>query len=132
VKLGIRNIISSYISINNHLIFILRCRILKRVDVVDSGEASAYSFRHLTVFYTGLVRALSFPRRIDEINEQGEMVHYSPYDPRGRTFNGPLVTDNGFWDTFRTVYPMLSLLYPDMLGPIIQGIYPFSFIINIL
>lgn len=95
--------------------------LLKRVDVVDPSELSGYSTKHLTVFYTGLVRALSFPRRIDEINAAGQMVHYSPYDPRGQVHPGPLVTDNGFWDTFRTVYPMLSLLYPDLLGPIIQG-----------
>jgi len=95
--------------------------LLKRVDVVDPGDISGYSTKHLTVFYTGLVRALSFPRRLDEVNAQGEIVHYSPYDPFGRVHPGPLVTDNGFWDTFRTVYPMLSLLYPDILGPIIQG-----------
>jgi putative alpha-1,2-mannosidase len=35
--------------------------------------------------------------------------------------DGVLVTDNGFWDTFRTVYPMLSLIYPDHLGVIVQG-----------
>ena len=29
--------------------------------------------------------------------------------------------DNGFWDTFRTVYPLLSLIYPDHLGNIVQG-----------
>ena len=34
---------------------------------------------------------------------------------------GPLVTDNGFWDTFRTVYPLLGLLYPDLLGEVVQG-----------
>lgn len=34
----------------------------------------------------------------------------------GRIHPGLLMTDNGFWDTFRTVYPMLGLLYPDMLG----------------
>ena len=51
----------------------------------------------------------------------GNMVHYSPYDPHGGVHAGPLVTDNGFWDTFRTVYPMLSLIYPDHLGTIVQG-----------
>ena len=65
---------------------------------------------------------ISFPRHIGEEDSTGRMVHYSPYDPQGRVFDGPLVTDNGFWDTFRTVYPMLSLLYHDLLGPIIQGI----------
>ena len=42
--------------------------------------------------------------RLDEVNEQGKLVHYSPYDPSGKVYAGPLVTDNGFWDTFRTVY----------------------------
>lgn len=95
--------------------------LLRRVDVVDAGPVSEYSSKHLSVFYTSLFRALSFPRRMDEINAQNEIVHYSPYSPSGRVFPGPGVTDNGFWDTFRTVYPMLGLLYPDLLGPIIQG-----------
>jgi hypothetical protein len=30
------------------------------------------------------------------------VLTYSPYDPMGRTYDGPAVTDNGFWDTFRT------------------------------
>lgn len=95
---------------------------LKRVDVVDPGEYSEENNKHMSVFYTSLARALAFPRRIDEVDEHDNVVHYSPYDPNGgRSFSGPLVTDNGFWDTFRTVYPMLSLLYPDHLGDIVQG-----------
>ncbi|CAE8711051.1 unnamed protein product, partial [Polarella glacialis] len=31
------------------------------------------------------------------------------------------VTDNGFWDTFRTVYPFLALAYPKELGQIVTG-----------
>lgn len=94
--------------------------LLKRADVIDPGDLS-HANKHLTVFYTSIARALSFPRRIDEITKDGKMVHYSPYDPSGRVFDGPGVTDNGFWDTFRTVYPMLSLIYPDHLGVIVQG-----------
>ena len=101
--------------------FVFLLSILKRVDVVDPGELSQANSAHLTVFYTGLVRALYFPRKLEEIDAAGKVVHYSPYDPHGRIFPGPLVTDNGFWDTFRTVYPMLSLLFPDELGPIVQG-----------
>lgn len=96
-------------------------KLLKRVDVIDPGELSDTSTKYLTVFYTGLARALTFPRRLDEITKDGRVMHYSPYSPTGGVFEGPLVTDNGFWDTFRTVYPMLSLLYPDHLGVIIQG-----------
>ena len=60
----------------------------------------------------------SFPRKLQEEDANGRVVHYSPYSPSGgKNYAGPLVTDNGFWDTFRTVYPLLSLLYPGDLPP---------------
>lgn len=96
-------------------------QLLRRVDVVDPGELSGDAVRHLTVFYSGLYRALSFPRRLDEVDKDGNMVHFSPYANQAKIFPGPLLTDNGFWDTFRTVYPLLALLYPDHLGVIIEG-----------
>ena len=97
--------------------------LLGRVEVVDSGreDGGDWSEKHLAVFYTGLYRALTFPRRLDEVSADGRVIHYSAYGPRGGTERGPLCTDNGFWDTFRTVYPLLSLIYPDKLGAIIQG-----------
>jgi putative alpha-1,2-mannosidase len=75
---------------------------LDRVNVVDSGATSAAQTKHLSVFYTGLWRALTFPRRLDETDKDGNMVHYSPYSGDGGVHPGPLLTDNGFWDTFRT------------------------------
>lgn len=47
---------------------------MKRVDVVDAGEVSDSTNRHLVVFYTGLARALSFPRRMDEYTSDGKQV----------------------------------------------------------
>lgn len=68
-----------------------------------------------------MARAFTFPRRLDETDGSGRVLHYSPYDPNGgRNHVGLLLTDNGFWDTFRTVYPLYGLLYPDLLGDIIQ------------
>jgi len=97
-------------------------QLLKRADVVDPGDLAEDTQRHLTVFYTGLYRALTFPRRLDETKPDGSTVHYSPYADGGPLVRpGPLVTDNGFWDTFRTVYPLLGLLYPDHLGWVVQG-----------
>ena len=90
---------------------------LKRADVIIKGpELTGDTNSNLIIFYTSLYRSLTFPRRLDELNENNEIVHYSPYDPSGGTHKGPLCTDNGMWDTFRTVYPLLSLLYPDYLG----------------
>jgi putative alpha-1,2-mannosidase len=37
-------------------------RLLRRVDVVDPGPFTGTTAKHLTAFYTGLARALSFPR----------------------------------------------------------------------
>lgn len=31
------------------------------------------------------------------------------------------VADSGFWDAFNTVYPFLSLVFPDVLGRIMEG-----------
>ena len=70
-------------------------------------------------FYSCLYRAHLFPRMFHEPDTGGEPIHYSPYD--GKVHPGVLYTDNGFWDTYRTVYPLLSLVQPVRLGEIIQG-----------
>ena len=70
-------------------------------------------------FYSCLYRAHLFPRMFHEPDAEGQPVHYSPYD--GEVHPGVLYTDNGFWDTYRTVYPLLSLIQPTRLGEIIQG-----------
>ena len=70
-------------------------------------------------FYSCLYRAHLFPRMFHEPDADGQPIHYSPYD--GQVHPGVLYTDNGFWDTYRTVYPLLSLIQPIRLGEIIQG-----------
>jgi len=75
--------------------------------------------RHARTFYSCLYRCLLFPRQLEEPDENGLPVHYSPYD--GLVHSGPLCTDNGFWDTHRTVYPLLAKFYPDVLLKILNG-----------
>ncbi|MBN1672879.1 MAG: GH92 family glycosyl hydrolase [Kiritimatiellae bacterium] len=70
-----------------------------------------------------LYRALLFPRPFYETDGANRTVHYSPMD--GQVHPGVLYTDNGFWDTYRTVYPFYSLLCPDRLSEILQGWTPF-------
>jgi putative alpha-1,2-mannosidase len=93
-------------------------RVLQRVDVLDAGPPVAETFKRLEIFYSCLYRALLFPRRLDERTPYG-IQHWSPYD--GQVHDGIGVTDNGFWDTFRTVYPFLALAYPTELGELIAG-----------
>jgi predicted alpha-1,2-mannosidase len=70
-------------------------------------------------FYTALYRCLLFPRGLHEINEQGKLHHYSPYDDK--VHPGLLYTDQGFWDVHRTLYPLLSVVYPKVYSQLLQG-----------
>ena len=71
-----------------------------------------------TMFYTCLARSLLFPHLMREFDGKRTM-HYSPYD--GRVHDGVLAVDNGFWDTYRSVYPLYALVFPDQLALILTG-----------
>ena len=71
-------------------------------------------------FYSCLYRMILFPRQFFEINEKNEIVHYSPYN--GEVLAGYMFTDNGFWDTFRAVFPFFTLMYPDVDSKIMEGL----------
>ena len=80
--------------------------ILGRIQV---GGGSEDQYR---TFYSCLYRSTLFPRKFYEINEAGQPIHYSPYN--GQICDGYLYTDTGFWDTFRCLFPLLNLVYPDI------------------
>jgi len=65
---------------------------------------------NLRTFYSGLYRTLLFPRNFTEIDAQGNILHYSPYN--GQVLPGYMFTDTGFWDTFRSLFPFLNFAYP--------------------
>ncbi|CAK9114288.1 unnamed protein product [Durusdinium trenchii] len=71
------------------------------------------------VFYTNLYRGMLFPRFLGETDGEGQLVHRSAYSKRIEP--GQAVTDQGFWDAYRSHYPMLSLIFPDVLGKIMEG-----------
>lgn len=71
-------------------------------------------------FYSSLYRTLLFPRKFYEFNAKNEIVHYSPYN--GEVLPGYLFTDNGFWDTFRAVFPFFTLMYPELNSNIMKGL----------
>jgi predicted alpha-1,2-mannosidase len=75
---------------------------------------------NIRTFYSCLYRLLLFPRKFYEINKQGDVVHYSPYN--GQVLPGYMFTDNGFWDTFRAVFPFFTLMYPELNSQIMQGL----------
>jgi len=70
-------------------------------------------------FYSCLYRSLLFPRKFYEIDSDGQIVHYSPYN--GEVLSGYMYTDTGVWDTFRGLFPLLNLMYPSVSLEIQEG-----------
>ena len=87
------------------------------LGVVKLGGGTVDQYR---TFYSCLYRSVLFPRKFYEIDASGKPVHYSPYD--GQIHDGYLYTDTGFWDTFRSLFPLLNLLYPSVNAEIQQGL----------
>ncbi|SHI31938.1 GH92 family glycosyl hydrolase [Aquimarina spongiae] len=87
---------------------------LGRIQVEDSN------IERIKTFYSCLYRVLLFPRKFYEFNENNEIVHYSPYN--GKVLPGYMFTDNGFWDTFRAVFPFFNMMYPELNSHIMEGL----------
>ena len=64
-------------------------------------------------FYSCMYRAFLYPHKCYEYDKNGNPIHYCPHD--GSTKSGVRYTDNGFWDTYRTVYPFFALVAKDEL-----------------
>ncbi len=74
----------------------------------------------LSTFYSCLYRILLFPRKFYEFDKDNNIIHYSPYN--GEVLPGYMFTDNGFWDTFRAVFPFFTLMYPGLNAQIMEGL----------
>ena len=85
---------------------------LSRVEIEGDEELKK-------TFYSCLYRGLLFPHRAYELDAEGRKVHFAP--SLGEAREGPRYTDNGFWDTYRTVYPFLSVVYPEVLEEMMEG-----------
>ena len=89
-------------------------RELSKLEVNDDN------IDNLRTFYSNLYRALLFPRSFYEIDKDGKVMHYSPYN--GEVLPGYMFTDTGFWDTFRCLFPFLNLMYPSMNQKMQEGL----------
>ena len=88
--------------------------VLGRVEVSDDNTDN------LRTFYSCLYRSLLFPRSFYEKDADGRVMHYSPYN--GKVLPGYMFTDTGFWDTFRSLFPFLNLMYPSMNEKMQEGL----------
>lgn len=83
-------------------------------------EVSDENIDNLRTFYSCLYRSVLFPRSFYEVDSEGNILHYSPYD--GKIHSGYMFTDTGFWDTFRSLFPLLNLVYPEMSSKMQEGL----------
>lgn len=83
--------------------------------VVDDAQHS----ERVQMFYTMLYRLFLFPQKFYELDAQQQPVHY---DTKARMVrSGVLYTNNGFWDTYKTVYPLYSIIAPEILTEMLHG-----------
>lgn len=83
-------------------------------------EVQGGTIDQLRTFYSCLYRSLLFPRMFYEYGANNEVLHYSPYN--GKVLPGYTYTDTGFWDTFRSLFPFLNLMYPEVNLKIQEGL----------
>lgn len=74
---------------------------------------------NIRTFYSCLYRSVLFPRDLSELDAQGNRVHYSPHT--GEVCPGYLYADTGVWDTFRCLFPLLNLAYPEENAKMQEG-----------
>lgn len=86
--------------------------LLNRIKVEGGTE------EQMRTFYSCLFRANLFSRKFYEIRSDGTPYYYSPYD--GKIYDGYMLTDNGFWDTFRSQFPLTNILHPTQQGHYMQ------------
>ena len=73
----------------------------------------------VSTFYHSLYRAFLYPQRMFEFDKDHRPVHFDMHS--GQTRPGYLYTNNGLWDTARTVYPLFSLIEKDEFEKILEG-----------
>ena len=89
-------------------------RELSRI-LVEGGSADEQK-----TFYSCLYRSLLFPHDLSEVTADGRRVHRSPHD--GRLHDGYLFTDTGFWDTFRCLFGLLDLVWPEQAAKVQESL----------
>ncbi|WP_341907189.1 GH92 family glycosyl hydrolase [Fluviicola taffensis] len=83
-------------------------------------EVSGGTDEQMKTFYSCLYRTLFFPNKLYEIDAAGKEMHWSPYN--GKVLPGKMFGGTGFWDTFRALYPLLNLVYPEINAEMQEGL----------
>ena len=86
---------------------------LNRIEIEGATEDQRRTF------YSCLYRTLLFPRTWHEPDADGHPHHFSAFN--GKVMPGVMYADHGYWDVYRAWYPLMSILFPERLGEILQA-----------
>jgi predicted alpha-1,2-mannosidase len=97
-------------------------------------EVEGATDEQLTTLYSNLYRLNLYPNSAFENAGTARRPVYryaSPVSPAAgsntptttgaKVVDGKIYVNNGFWDTYRTVWPAYSLLYPEVAGELVAG-----------
>lgn len=87
---------------------------LSKIEIKDKDQKKVVGFNQY------LYRLFLFPQTYYEYDQNNKPVHFDSYS--GKIRDGKFFTNNGFWDTYRTVYPLFSLIAPDKYKEIVEGL----------
>lgn len=82
-------------------------------------EVNHTDAQQVKTFYNCFYRMFLFPQKFYELDAKEEPLHYDTSSKSVK--RGYLYTNNGFWDTFRTVYPLYSVIIPDVYQEMLEG-----------
>ncbi len=106
---------------------------LERLEVVDLSASNATE-AELVSFYSGLYRLNLYPNSQSENTGTADAPVWQYASPVRATegaatatetnaviMDGQIYVNNGFWDTYRTVWPLYSFLYPEVTERLVDG-----------
>jgi predicted alpha-1,2-mannosidase len=88
--------------------------------VLGKIEVEGASEDQKTLLYSNLYRAFLYPNSAWE-NVNGTPSYASPYASGHPVKTGKVYVNNGFWDTYRTTWPLYTLLIPTKTGEMLDG-----------
>lgn len=81
---------------------------LGRIEVEGGTEET------LRTFYTNMYHSSLFPRMFHEMDSEGNPYYFSPFD--WEVHKGYMYTDIGYWDAFRSQFPLYNIINREMQG----------------
>ncbi len=82
-------------------------------------EIESESVEQLKLFYSCMYRVFLYPSVFYELDENRNAIHFCA--DTGKIYRGVKYVNHGTWDTYRTVYPLFSLVAPEEFSEIVEG-----------